>query len=112
MTCTIIAAIVNCIALSVQPSRSPADAVRVLTASVRPWQRPVEFDGLQRLLDSRPVPYEPGWRFTTPSTPAKPLASPWTVTTYYGRHGVETDFNGESLSRFALPVAGTARHAT
>ena len=27
-------------------------------------------------------------------TPAKPLAEPWSVTTYYGRHGVQTYFNG------------------
>jgi hypothetical protein len=41
--------------------------------------------------DSRPADGPYG---TLTLTPTKPLAEPWSVTTYYGRHGVRTYFNG------------------
>lgn len=46
-------------------------------------------------LATAPVPHDPLWPFTSPATPIQPLAPPWSVTTYYGRHNVVTFFNGQ-----------------
>lgn len=69
-----------------------ADELRWLRAHSfvlpRPWSPldPISFSGGARTTDG---PYG-----TLTLTPAKPLAEPWSVTTYYGRHGVQTYFNG------------------
>ena len=72
---------------------TPADAVRVLTSNTRPCVAPMAI-APQYVT---PVPHDPNWPFLTPSTPTRPLAPPWSVTTYYGRNHVETFFNGRSF---------------
>jgi hypothetical protein len=69
-----------------------ADELRWLLAHSfvlpRPWSPldPISVSGGARTTDG---PYG-----ALTLTPAKPLAEPWSVTTYYGRHGVQTYFNG------------------
>jgi hypothetical protein len=69
-----------------------ADELRWLLAHSfvlpRPWSPldPISVSGGARTTDG---PYG-----TLMLTPAKPLAEPWSVTTHYGRHGVQTYFNG------------------
>jgi hypothetical protein len=54
----------------------------------RPWSPldPISVSGGARTTDG---PYG-----ALTLIPAKPLAEPWSVTTHYGRHGVQTYFNG------------------
>jgi hypothetical protein len=42
-------------------------------------------------------------------TPPKPLAEPWSVTTYFGRHGVQTYFNGRPFPGQEPIIADGAR---
>jgi hypothetical protein len=99
MTCLIVAAIVSC--TNPTPKPSPAEAIKVITASVpafvpvnREYERARENARYQMMRQpirdattSMPVP-----------TPTKPLSEPWRVTTVVTRdRGVQTWFNGERV---------------
>lgn len=92
MTCLIVALVISC--STTAPRLAPAEAVRILTASVAPYVAPLPVVA----RDERPVPHDPNWPFLTPPTPTKPLAPPWRVTTVITTdHGVQTYFNGQNM---------------
>jgi hypothetical protein len=98
MTCILIAAVITCTGTA--PRLTPAEAVRVLTASTRPfvYVAPAPRD-YPRELPPVTSP-ETGWPYhgsIADLPPTRPLAAPWRVTTTI-RHGVvETWFNGKNM---------------
>jgi hypothetical protein len=101
--CVIVAtAILNCTSAQALP---PADAVRVLTSNTRPFVAPVRITPQY----APPIPHDPNWPFLSPMSPTRPLAPPWSVTTYYGRNHVETFFNGEPFPGVVYGGAATVR---
>ena len=69
----------------------------------RPWSPldPISISGGARTTDG---PYG-----NLTLTPAKPFAEPWSVTTYYGRYGVQTYFNGRPFPVHEPIIADRAR---
>jgi uncharacterized membrane protein YgcG len=88
IACRIIAAVVTC--TNPTPRPTPAEAVAVLTASVKPWTAPPEATPAPWHLQPLGPDYDPEWhggRFAPTSAPTAPLAPPWSVTTYIGHGG-------------------------
>ena len=86
-TCILVAAVITC--AGTPPRQTPAEAVRVLTASVQPFvPMPPRAPYPLVMMEQSPT-------FPAPATPTRPLSAPWSVTTYASRGGhVFSTFNG------------------